>query len=641
MEIVMLPYILPLLLGRTFNLDTMQIGVDIFPKNVTDNPIIIQNPVTETKYKVVDNTIDSRNLLDVSGSFSLNIKGGLFKAGASGAYLTDKYNRENTVEVAVRAVYQTVTEQLPSDAKPNELWKTLGEAVGTHFVRSITYGGELIVALRLECNSTRDKQRIKAAVDVGGRIEIFDVGLEVEGEYMKDVSKTVESTQIKVFSSIPLSKAPNDMDILKETMKNFPEDLKNFNKGRGIPIKIELWPLSLLDPSKTDKLRNRVFDKTILFTNIQNFASCKKCGGDIKLSEKCVRGLSSVFSIECKNCKDLCSFRNSKMLGKRKNIPEINRRFVYAMRTIGQGHTAMTTFCGVMDFHPPVAEKSYNNIVNKLQLCSKEVAEASMQSAALEKVTLTNSSDIIISGDGTWKTCGYSSCVGVCAVIGDKTGKCIDAEVMSSFCKGCDSWKRRKGSPAYKKWKILHVKECLKNHNDSAGMMETVGIVRIFQRSLSHRSVRYTSYIGDGDSKTFSSITASNPYGEDNTVSKIECVGHVQKRMGTRLRKLKQMSSKLSDGKSIGGKGRLTDRIIDLITTYYGNAIRQNKTCLSDMRKAVWAVYFHIRSSDEEPLHSFCPVGPNSWCKYQNQVVEGSVETFRHSNKLPVAVMDA
>ncbi|GFU80910.1 uncharacterized protein TNCV_4178751 [Trichonephila clavipes] len=81
--------------------------------------------------------------------------------------------------------------------------------------------------------------------------------------------------------------------------------------------------------------------------------------------------------------------------------------------------------------------------------------------------------------------------------------------------------------------------------------------------------------------------------------------------------------------------------MIDLITTYDGNAIRQNKTCLSDMRKVVWAVYFHIRSSDEEPLHSFCPVGPNSWCKYQNQVVEGSVETFRHSNKLPVAVMDA
>ncbi|GFV38562.1 uncharacterized protein TNCV_3224681 [Trichonephila clavipes] len=91
------------------------------------------------------------------------------------------------------------------------------------------------------------------------------------------------------------------------------------------------------------------------------------------------------------------------------------------------------------------------------------------------------------------------------------------------------------------------------------------------------------------------------------------------------------------------GKEHITKNceITNRRTTYYGNAIRQNKTCLSDMRKAVWAVYFHIRSSDEEPLPSFCPVGPNSWCKYQNQVVEGSVETFRHSNKLPVAVMDA
>ncbi|GFT22069.1 uncharacterized protein TNCV_3271301 [Trichonephila clavipes] len=100
----------------------------------------------------------------------------------------------------------------------------------------------------------------------------------------------------------------------------------------------------------------RVFDKTIIFTNIQNFASCKKCGGDIKLSENCVRGLSSVFRLNARTVKTCVRLEIQKMLGNRKNIPEINRRFVYAMRTIGQGHAAMTTFCGVMDFPPPVAE---------------------------------------------------------------------------------------------------------------------------------------------------------------------------------------------------------------------------------------------------------------------------------------------
>ncbi|GFY21268.1 uncharacterized protein TNCV_3993121 [Trichonephila clavipes] len=136
-------------------------------------------------------------------------------------------------------------------------------------------------------------------------------------------------------------------------------------------------------------------------------------------------------------------------------------------------------------------------------------------------------------------------------------------------CKEYDSWKRRKGSPAYKKWKILHDKECLKKHDGSAGMMENVGIVRIFQNSLSRHSVRYTSYYGNGDSKTFSSITVFHPYGNDILVSKIECLGHVQKIIGTRLRKLKQMISKLSDGKSIGEKGGLFDIMIDFITTYW------------------------------------------------------------------------
>lgn len=255
-----LPYILPLLLGRTFDLDKMQIGIDIFPKEVLDNKVTIQNPVTETHYKIVDNYVEARNLLDVEGSFSLNIKAGIFKAGVAGQYLSDTYNRENTVEVAVKATYQTVTEQLPANAKPISTWKTFGTALGTHFVRSITYGGEMIAAVRLESNNTKDKRKIKGAIEVGGKLDIFDLGLEVEGEYMKDVAKSIESTQIKIFSSIPLTRPPNDMESLKKTLDEFPEDLKEFNKGKGIPLKMELWPLSFFDSTRPDRLRNRLLE---------------------------------------------------------------------------------------------------------------------------------------------------------------------------------------------------------------------------------------------------------------------------------------------------------------------------------------------------------------------------------------------
>ncbi|GFU92468.1 uncharacterized protein TNCV_4793971 [Trichonephila clavipes] len=97
---------------------------------------------------------------------------------------------------------------------------------------------------------------------------------------------------------------------------------------------------------------------------------------------------------------------------------------------------------------------------------------------------------------------------------------------------------------------------------------------------------------------------------------------------------------KLSDGKSISGKNRLTDKFIDTITTYYGNAIRQNNSSVSDMRQAIWAIYCHYRSTDEEPMHHFCPIGHTSWCKYQKAVATNSASLFKHKNIVPIAVMD-
>ncbi len=65
---------------------------------------------------------------------------------------------------------------------------------------------------------------------------------------------------------------------------------------------------------------------------------------------------------------------------------------------------------------------------------------------------------------------------------------------------------------------------------------------------------------------------------EDTVIEKLEYVGNVQKRCGTSLRKLKNVSKgkKLSDGKGLGGAGRLTDKLVDTLQNYYRFAIRQN-----------------------------------------------------------------
>ena len=106
---------------------------------------------------------------------------------------------------------------------------------------------------------------------------------------------------------------------------------------------------------------------------------------------------------------------------------------------------------------------------------------------------------------------------------------------------------------------------CQANYKGSSPAMDTEGIKRIFSRSETTRQLQCTEYFGDGDSKTYSEV--EHLY--DNVhVGKKECVGHVQKRVGTALWKLKRES------KRNGGKGKLTDALIDKLQNYYGIAIR-------------------------------------------------------------------
>ena len=59
--------------------------------------------------------------------------------------------------------------------------------------------------------------------------------------------------------------------------------------------------------------------------------------------------------------------------------------------------------------------------------------------------------------------------------------------------------------------------------------------MELYQCSVERHNLRYTTFIGDGDSSTFSRVCKAEPYGADHPVTKEECVGHVPKRMGTRV----------------------------------------------------------------------------------------------------------
>ena len=161
------------------------------------------------------------------------------------------------------------------------------------------------------------------------------------------------------------------------------------------------------------------------------------------------------------------------------------------------------------------------------------------------------------------------------------------------------------------------------------------------EHSRNHR-LRYKSLISDGDSKTFSLLESEQVYGSDpnEKVVKLDCIGHIQKRLGTALRKLKAQyhGQRLSDGKSIGGAGRLTDSLINSLQNYYGSAIRQGKGNVQEMTKAVKATLLHCNSTDETPRHHLCPAGEKSWCKWQAAQAKG-IEYHHHKAPIPEAIL--
>ncbi|GFT00177.1 uncharacterized protein TNCV_462591 [Trichonephila clavipes] len=103
------------------------------------------------------------------------------------------------------------------------------------------------------------------------------------------------------------------------------------------------------------------------------------------------------------------------LIGAKKNIPEINRRFVLAMRCIGQGLSALSIFNAIMSLPKPVFQKAYDSINIKIADECETLANASMSDAALEEKILDGTRNCIaVSGDVTWKTHGHTSLVGAC-----------------------------------------------------------------------------------------------------------------------------------------------------------------------------------------------------------------------------------
>ena len=167
--------------------------------------------------------------------------------------------------------------------------------------------------------------------------------------------------------------------------------------------------------------------------------------------------------------------------------------------------------------------------------------------------------------------------------------------------------------------------------------MEAEGALVLWQRSVEQRQLRYTQFVGDGNSKAHKKVATEMLYGQDHPIVKLDCVGHVQKRVGSRLCSMKKRHRGRVEvnGETVvlSGRGGLADSQIDMLQSYYGMAIRSHKGDLEVMQQSVKAIARHRASTDEKPMHELCPPGPDSWCGFQRDIATG-LDIYKHHNPL-------
>ncbi|GFW76560.1 uncharacterized protein TNCV_2681771 [Trichonephila clavipes] len=266
---------------------------------------------------------------------------------------------------------------------------------------------------------------------------------------------------------------------------------------------------------------------------------------------------------------------------------ELNTRLVYAMRCIGKGAESARMFCGIMNL-PRHPQNSQSTTTFYCRQQEKPVNTVWQKLFVKPLMKMMEKRDLAVAVDGSWQKRGFSSKNGLVTVTSVDTGKVIDVEVFSKHCI-CPN-------------KTKHLQNCKRN---------------------------FEGYSGDGDSKAFTSIVENKVYGDHCSVEKLECIGHVMKRMGTRLRRLKtkMRGQKLSDGKPLCGRNRLTEAEIDRLQAYYGLAIRRNLSSVKDMQQAIWAIFLHKLSTDEKPQHGFCPSDSDTWCKFKSRIAWGDLSS--------------
>lgn len=97
------------------------------------------------------------------------------------------------------------------------------------------------------------------------------------------------------------------------------------------------------------------------------------------------RGLEFKVVVNCQNCEKV--YINSCPLIK--NVYEINRRIIFAMRLLGIGLNGIIKFCAFMNLLRPIFQSFYDKVMKSIAIATSAVRDISIKKAGIQEKELS------------------------------------------------------------------------------------------------------------------------------------------------------------------------------------------------------------------------------------------------------------
>ena len=210
------------------------------------------------------------------------------------------------------------------------------------------------------------------------------------------------------------------------------------------------------------------------------------------------------------------------------------------------GQAGLEDFCGVMNLVPPVNKNTFKNTMKRIEKVSQEETDGVMneETKRLKRGAKGENLEVkklAVTVDETCQKRGFSSKNGAIFATSVETERVLSYKVLSVVYYDCCSKPALKQGSGVREWWESYKSNCTINHDHQVGIWRQKVPV-VFFRSVEKRGLVCSIMVGDGEIVCNAAVVnALKKKYEDTQVMKEECVGHIQKRIGTSLREYKIM----------------------------------------------------------------------------------------------------